>query len=125
MSTGHDGSLTTLHANSPSEAVSRLTTMVRYGAELPIEAIESQIANAIDLVVQIARYPNGDRGICELAGYAWDKNSSSCQVETYFRRDEVTGKKEWLAYPGWLDDLPFLEIATREEVAKWKRQASY
>ena len=40
--------------------------MVRYGAELPIEAIESQIANAIDLVVQIARYPNGDRGICEL-----------------------------------------------------------
>ena len=125
MSTGHDGSLTTLHANSPSEAVSRLTTMVRYGAELPIEAIESQIANAIDLEVQIARYPKGDRGICELAGYAWDKNSSSCQVETYFRRDAVTGKKEWLAYPGWLDDLPFLEIATREEVAKWKRQASY
>ena len=125
MSTGHDGSLTTLHANSPTEAVSRLTTMVRYGAELPIEAIESQIANAIDLVIQITRYPNGDRGICELAGYAWDKDSSSCRVETYFRRDAVTGRKEWLAYPGWLDDLPYLGIATREEVAKWKRQASY
>lgn len=69
MSTGHDGSLTTLHANSPEEAVSRLTTMVRYGAELPVEIIEAQIANAIDLVVQTTRYPNGRRGVCEVSGY--------------------------------------------------------
>lgn len=75
-------------------------------------------------MVQVARYPSMIEGIANWRDMR-DKNSSSCQVETYFRRDAVTGKKEWLAYPGWLDDLPFLEIATREEVAKWKRQASY
>lgn len=40
MNTGHDGSLTTLHANAPKEAISRLTTMVRYGVDLPVEVIE-------------------------------------------------------------------------------------
>ena len=64
MSTGHDGSLTTLHANSPQETVSRLATMVRYGAELPVSVIEAQIATAIDVVVQTTRYPDGSRGIC-------------------------------------------------------------
>lgn len=124
MSTGHDGSLTTLHANSPEEAVSRLTTMVRYGAELPLEAIEAQIANAIDLVVQTTRYPDGRRGICELAGYSWDKDSSSCIVQTYFKKDMVTGRKAWIAFPSWLDDLPYLGIASKEEVAAWQRRAS-
>ncbi len=124
MSTGHDGSLTTLHANSPTEAVARLTTMVRYGAELPIEAIEAQIANAIDLVVQTARYPDGRRGICEIAGYEWDKPSSSCAVQRYFRQDRVTGKREWVAFPYWLDDLPYLGVATKSEVSEWKYRAS-
>lgn len=119
MSTGHDGSLTTLHANSPAEAVARLITMVRYGAELPIEAIEAQIANAIDLVVQTTRYPDGSRGICEISGYRWDKDTSSCVVEPYFRRNLVTGKGGWLAFPAWLADLPYLNIATKEEVQRW------
>ena len=124
MSTGHDGSLTTLHANSPTEAVSRLTTMVRYGAELPIETIEAQIASAIDLVVQTTRYPDGRRGICEVAGYFWDKQSSSCAVKSYFRQNMVTGRSKWAAFPEWLDDLPYLGIASREEVLEWKRRAS-
>ena len=45
MNTGHDGSLTTLHANSPREAVDRLVTMVRYAVDLPLDAIEAQIGN--------------------------------------------------------------------------------
>lgn len=77
MSTGHDGSLTTLHANSPQEAVSRLATMVRYGAELPVAVIEAQIATAIDLVVQTTRYPDGSRGICEISGYVWNEEKTS------------------------------------------------
>lgn len=124
MSTGHDGSLTTLHSNSPAEAVSRLTTMVRYGAELPLEAIESQIANAIDLVVQTTRYPDGRRGICEISGYEWNKASSSCCVRCFFKQSLVTGIREWKSFPGWLDDLPYLGIATAEEVETWKCQAS-
>ncbi len=124
MSTGHDGSLTTLHANSPSEAVARLATMVRYGAELPIDAIEAQIASAIDLVVQTTRYPDGRRGICEISGYFWDKEESSCRVRRFFCQNLVTGKRAWELFPEWLDDLPFLGIASREEVLSWKRRAS-
>lgn len=85
MSTGHDGSLTTLHANSPSEAVSRLTTMVRYGAELPIEAIESQIANAIDLVVQIARYPMA------IGGYANWRDMPGIRIHQAARWRRISG----------------------------------
>jgi pilus assembly protein CpaF len=59
MNTGHDGSLTTLHANSPHEAVDRLVTMVRYAVDLPLDAIEAQIGNAFDLFVQTARLPHG------------------------------------------------------------------
>lgn len=120
MSTGHDGSLTTLHANSPQEAVSRLATMVRYGAELPVSVIEAQIATAIDVVVQTTRYPDGSRGICEIAGYVWNGEKARCLVERYFVRDLVTGKSEWLNFPPWLDDLPYLKIATHEEVEQWK-----
>ncbi len=124
MSTGHDGSLTTLHANSPTEAVARLSTMVRYGAELPIDAIEAQIASAIDLVVQTTRYPDGRRGICEISGYFWDKEKSACCVQRFFSQNLVTGKRGWELFPAWLDDLPFLGIANREEVLAWKRKAS-
>lgn len=59
MNTGHDGSLTTLHANAPREAVERLVTMVRFAVELPPDAIEAQIGNALDLIVQTARRPGG------------------------------------------------------------------
>ncbi len=120
MSTGHDGSLTTLHANSPQEAVSRLATMVRYGAELPVMVIESQIASAIDLVVQTTRYPDGSRGICEIAGYNWNEERSRCEVEQLFVRDIVTKQSGWNAFPQWIDDLPFLGIASPEEVQQWK-----
>lgn len=120
MSTGHDGSLTTLHANSPQEAVSRLATMVRYGAELPVAVIETQIATAIDLVVQTTRYPDGSRGICEISGYVWNEEKSRCEVKQYFVHDLVTNQKKWIAFPSWLDDLPYLGIATTEEVDQWK-----
>ena len=56
MNTGHDGSLTTLHANTPRDALSRLETMVLMaGMELPVKAIREQIAAAVDLIVQQTR----------------------------------------------------------------------
>lgn len=68
MNTGHDGSLTTLHANSPRAALSRLETLVMFaGTELPARAIRDQIAGAIQLIVQIARRPDGARVITEVA----------------------------------------------------------
>lgn len=121
MNTGHDGSLTTLHANSPEEGIARLTTMVRYGAELPVEVIEMQIASAIDLVVQTTRFPDGSRGICEIARYVMDRDRNACKALPYFVRDLVTDASEWLESPAWLDDLPTLGIATVEEVREWRR----
>ncbi|MFP8879202.1 MAG: CpaF family protein [Myxococcota bacterium] len=67
MNTGHDGSLTTIHANSPRDALMRLETMVAMtGFELPLRAVRSQIASAVDLVIQIARLSDGTRCITSI-----------------------------------------------------------
>jgi len=64
MNTGHDGSLTTLHANSPRDALARLETMVLMaGMELPVRAIREQIASAVQIIIQQTRYPDGTRKI--------------------------------------------------------------
>ncbi|MDR0500953.1 MAG: CpaF family protein [Coriobacteriales bacterium] len=63
MNTGHDGSLTTLHANSPYEVINRLIMMSRYGMDLPISLIEEQIASALDLIVQMDRFSDGTRRV--------------------------------------------------------------
>lgn len=64
MNTGHDGSLTTLHANTPRDALSRLETMVMFsGVELPERTIRNQIASAIHLVVQAGRLSDGSRRV--------------------------------------------------------------
>ena len=72
MNTGHDGSLTTLHANTPRDALSRLETMTMMsGMELPLRVIREQIASAIDLIVQQSRMRDGTRkvtAITEVAG---------------------------------------------------------
>lgn len=64
MNTGHDGSLTTLHANTPRDALARLETMSMYsGIDLPEKNIKSQIASAIDLIIQASRLQDGSRKI--------------------------------------------------------------
>jgi pilus assembly protein CpaF len=67
MNTGHDGSMTTLHANSPRDAIARLETLVMMaGLELPIEAIRKQAAAAVDLIVQQSRLGDGSRKITSI-----------------------------------------------------------
>jgi len=76
MNTGHDGSLTTLHANTPRDAIARLETMVLMsGMELPVRAIREQIASAVHLIVQQTRFSDGTRKICyitEISGMEVD-----------------------------------------------------
>jgi len=76
MNTGHDGSLTTLHANSPRDALSRLETLVLMsGMELPVRAIREQIASAVHLIVQQTRFADGSRkvtAISEISGMETD-----------------------------------------------------
>jgi pilus assembly protein CpaF len=77
MNTGHNGSLTTAHANSPRDALSRLETMVLMsGMDLPVRAIREQIASAVDLIVQQSRMADGTRKIThvtEVTGMEGDK----------------------------------------------------
>ena len=76
MNTGHDGSLTTIHSNSPRDCLSRLETLVLMaGMELPVRAIRQQIASAIDLIVQLSRLRDGSRrvtAISEVVGMEGD-----------------------------------------------------
>ncbi len=85
MNTGHDGSLTTIHANSPRDAISRLETMVLMaGLDLPSRAIREQAASAIDVIVQVKRYEDGVRrvqSISELVGMEGD----TPQLQEIFR----------------------------------------
>src|ERR1700688_3580203 len=68
MNTGHDGSLTTLHANTPRDALSRLETMVLMaGFDLPVKAIREPVAGAVDRVVQISRMRDGSRKVTSIA----------------------------------------------------------
>ena len=67
MNTGHEGSLTTIHANSPRDALSRLETLVlTAGVELPLRAIREQVSSAFDLLVQIVRLVDGSRRISHI-----------------------------------------------------------
>ncbi|MCR4612060.1 MAG: CpaF family protein [Lachnospiraceae bacterium] len=65
--TGHDGSLSTGHANSSIDMISRLETMVLQGMELPVMAIRKQIASAIDIFIHLGRLPNGERKLLEIS----------------------------------------------------------
>jgi pilus assembly protein CpaF len=68
MNTGHDGSLTTIHANTPRDALSRLETMVAMAnLNIPESAIRRQIASALDVVVQVSRHSDGTRKIISVA----------------------------------------------------------
>jgi pilus assembly protein CpaF len=67
MNTGHDGSLTTLHANTPRDALARLETMVLMaGMDLPVRAIREQVASAVDLIIQVSRLKDGSRRITHI-----------------------------------------------------------
>jgi pilus assembly protein CpaF len=68
MNTGHEGSLSTLHANTPRDALSRLETMVMMsGIELPTKAIREQIASALDVIVHLSRLRDGSRRVTEIS----------------------------------------------------------
>ena len=76
MNTGHDGSISTLHANTPRDALARLETMVLMaGMDLPVRAIREQVSSAVDLIIQQTRLKDGSRritAITEIVGMEGD-----------------------------------------------------
>lgn len=67
MNTGHDGSLSTGHANSPGDMLNRLETLVLMGMDIPLEAVRQQIASALDIVVHLGRLRDGSRKVMEIS----------------------------------------------------------
>ncbi len=68
MNTGHEGSMTTLHANTPRDAIARMETMIMMaGFELPIKAMRQQIASAVDVIIQVSRLQGGKRRVTRIA----------------------------------------------------------
>ena len=91
MNTGHDGSLTTVHANSPRDALSRIENMVAMaGFDIPQRAIRQQIASAIDVVVQLSRLSDGSRHLMSLQEVSGMEGEIVTMQELFtFRRDGV------------------------------------
>jgi pilus assembly protein CpaF len=88
MNTGHEGSLTTIHANSPRDALARLETMVLMAdVELPLRAVREQIWRGVDLVIQISRMGDGSRRVTGIAEVAGMEGETIC-LQMIAERDE-------------------------------------
>ncbi|VTR98445.1 CpaF family protein [Tuwongella immobilis] len=83
MNTGHEGSMTTLHANSPRDVLSRLEMMVMMGVELPLKVIRQQIASAVHLVVQVSRLTGGPRRITSITEVTGSENDVISMQELF------------------------------------------
>lgn len=99
LNTGHDGSLSTGHANSPKDMLSRLETMVLMGMELPLPAIQRQIASGVDVIVHLGRLRDKSRKVLEVTevlGYI----GGEIQLQTLYQYEE-TGEKEGRIQGEW------------------------
>ncbi len=106
MNTGHDGSLTTIHANSPQDAMKRLEGLVLEAVDMPVRAIREQIVTALDLIVHLTRFADGRRqvtAISEVAGL--DRDEGYIVVENIFvrpTRGKKRGQRGELMHTGYI-----------------------
>jgi len=106
MNTGHDGSLTTIHANSPQDSMKRLEGLVLEAVDMPVRAIREQIVTALDVVVHLTRFADGRRevtAVSEIAGL--DRDEGDIIVEDIFVRPTIgteRGKRGELMHTGYI-----------------------
>lgn len=107
MNTGHDGSMTTLHANSAHEVLERLEVLILMAADLPVVSIHRQVTSAIDLIVHIDRYPGGQRKvtqISELTGIDPDtKRANTTDIYNFRQSTDTLRPTGYL--PSFIDSL--------------------
>lgn len=114
MNTGHDGSLTTVHANSPRDVISRLETMVLMsGMELPSRAIREQIASAVDIIIHESRLSDGSRKVVAISEVTGLEGNQIVMQDIFAFRQRGVGEngkilgemKPCGAIPTWFDQL--------------------
>lgn len=105
INTGHDGSLSTGHANSPKDMLSRLESMVLMGMDLPLGAVQRQIASGIDIIVHLGRLRDKSRKVLEVSEIL-DYQDGEILVSPLYRFEE-TGEKDGKIQGTWrkMDDL--------------------
>ncbi len=122
MNSGHDGSLTTLHAGTPEEAILRLVLMARFGMDLPTDIIEEQVATAIDLIVMSNRFPDGSRCITSMAGVSRAEDGG-VSLETLVDFDQAARTWTLVREPPFVAQAVEAGVATEEEVRAWRSQS--
>ena len=118
MNTGHDGSLTTLHAGETDEVVPRLVLMARFGMDLPVDIIRQQIASALDLVVMSHRFADGRRLITTLSEVGESCNGE-VELRECIRFDEATHSWILTSKPSFLARAIRDGLLKEEEVQSW------
>lgn len=126
MNTGHDGSLTTVHANTPSDTVARLETLcLMAGMDMPLSAIRAQIASAVSIIVQTARLSDGSRKTIEIAEVCGLDENGNAKLRTLFefkregvdpKTRKVLGRHVVVAKPTFLEDFPLRGVELDESI---------
>ena len=126
MNTGHDGSLTTVHANTPSDTVARLETLcLMAGMDMPLSAIRAQIASAVSVIVQTARLSDGSRKTIEIAEIEGLDENGNAKLRTLFefkregvdeKTRKVLGRHRPVAKPTFFEDFRLRGVALDDSV---------
>ena len=125
MNTGHDGSMTTVHSNSPIEAIARLETLVLMsGMELPTRAIREQIANSVDIIVQQTRFVDGSRRVTYISEVIGLDDDGFVKIEDIYRYRQTGTDDEGTVHgyhratgylPSFLDQFLVMGLASEDD----------
>ena len=128
MNTGHDGSMTTIHANSTHDVLSRLDSMILMsGIELPVRAIREMIASAVDVIVHTSRLSDGSRKVMAIAEICGMKDELHIDIQDIFafkqtgigEKNKVLGSHMATGYvPTFFEEIKIRGIPLSESVFK-------
>jgi pilus assembly protein CpaF len=117
MTSGHAGSMSTLHSNSPLDTLNRLETLCMMSkVDLPLHALRAQIASAIDVVVQMMRFPDGRRAITEISEVLPLDTQGQYRMQSMFRYElderpgAATGSLVWTGARSLFRDEPRMRV---------------
>jgi Flp pilus assembly CpaF family ATPase len=115
MNTGHDGSMTTVHANSSREVIERLEVLLLMAADLPVSSIHRQVSSALDLIVHISRLPGGARVVTQISEVVrYDPEEKQIVVTDIFNYRNGVSLRPTGYLPSFLDSLMEKELLELE-----------